>query len=465
MEAVGTDAADSGHPLEKHRWLRLALITISCSMCAGLDPGMCDFLELLVEAGVGSSKCTRIESTCDKQHIFVSEAFTYAGTMSSIQLFFIGWIFDRLGGYVLSQVGAGILAVGFVILQVPLLGAQSGHDDHTCSWLIIAITIADIGALMAMTSVWSTIWHFPDFQSVVAACVQMVSSGMGILPIIFSALMRAFGLSFSSMMLGWLILVVLAGICYRYTVPTIEEYRVQGAKVMGCMQQGAENTTFGQAFWNANLVVSQHWGMHALAILSVCMIMSFGSVFQGLLGDLSEVLFGSTEAGETLASTFLITSGIGGCIVVPLFAFASDYFNAGPTALLAGTVMLSMLTSILLVQTTWLAQVFTCVSVGVMNTLLLTYLMQYILAFAGQARLGSVMGLFTTYASLLSLFAQTGLYAWVSDLPSTSAEHLIMPLEVASVASTYVLIAFGSYITMRGLPEKPVSLAGDKGKA
>eukprot|EP00443_Scrippsiella_acuminata_P109279 CAMPEP_0115655558 /NCGR_PEP_ID=MMETSP0272-20121206/43699_1 /TAXON_ID=71861 /ORGANISM="Scrippsiella trochoidea, Strain CCMP3099" /LENGTH=239 /DNA_ID=CAMNT_0003093503 /DNA_START=25 /DNA_END=744 /DNA_ORIENTATION=+ len=238
----------------------------------------------------------------------------------------------------------------------------------------------------------------------------------------------------------------------------MKEYRAQGAEVMGCMQQGAEDITFGEGFLNANSVISQQWRMHALVILALCMNLTFGIMYQGLLGDLGEMLFGSAAAGEILASILPITSGIGGCIVVPSFAFASDYFNAGSMALLAGTVMLSVLTSIFLVQTTWLAQVFTCVCFGVMNSLLATYLTRYLLAFSGQARLGIVNGLCNTYASLLSLLTQSSLYAWISLFPnpSTPAMQTILPLEVASVATSSVLVVFSSCIAIMGLPDKPV---------
>jgi len=281
---------------------------------------------------------------------------------------------------------------------------------------------------------------------------------MALFPVILSPLLRASSLSFSSVMWGWLVLAVLACICWRYTAPTMEEYRAQGAKVTDMPLPHVEDTTFFQAFWNTNLVVLQHWPMHVLAIIWIGFGTGACTVGASLTVELGQMLFGSTAAGQTLAESLPMSACISAWFVLPSFAYASDYFNAGSMALLAGSVMLSTLTNISFVQTTWLAQVFTCVCFGVMNSLLATYLTRYLLAFSGQARLGIVNGLCNTYASLLSLLTQSSLYAWISLFPnpSTPAMQTILPLEVASVATSSVLVVFSSCIAIMGLPDKPV---------
>jgi len=460
MAEDGTHCAGAQPADQNRRIARLLLISGCNVVLTGLAASVGPFVQLFAESGVASSLCPPDDSdttdACDAQLMFLSQSFTVPGNIAGMLVVLTGWLFDRYGGHPLAVASALLSAVGLLTLQIPLLGAQMGYDAYTRNWLVVTLTVLEIGANLSLFSLMSMAWHLPHLQTFMAALTRnLPGMAVALVPVIVANLFHNMHVSLSTIMWGWLVLALLAGVCCHYSVPTMEEYQQEAEKALGKALPPQDTPL--QLVQNSHRLLWQDFSLHMMALFAYVLMGTWSRIYGALLYDWGMLLFGSPEAGNQLVWT-ANSIGIMSCLVIPALIFAGSNMKQETSILLVTMLVLATSAAVCFPQPVWNAQLAAITSLAFYGGLSDAFAMKYFLAFIGPSRFGSCAGVAMLYQSLGDVALQTLVFAWMAELPSSDPVHISLPLQTCSIIALLVLLVWVVRLIRRGLPSEPIDL-------
>jgi len=461
--AIAHSISPERYPLEGSPWLRLGIIFLCCAVCTGVMPGASLFVQLFVDAGVGSSACGNDEGpACDEQYIFVSEAFT-SGTSSGLIANTVGgFLFDKYGGNFVAKAGVVIAILGFVLVQVPLLGARYGNDGQTAGFLLVAISTLDAGCMINSYAVFAMTWHLPKYQTFVATVSQSATFSTAFLPLLMQIVINQTGLKLHALFQIWLVLAVIACVATSRYVPTQEEFRAQAEKALGFPPPRGDRISVWRLFVDANATIGVHLRRHLVFVVSVAACLPVLLMYTSLVADYARLMFKSTEMGRYVSGFSTLASGVVGTVVSPILVYAGDRGGAGILSLLAIIVLSFLVFTALMSVPTLLAEEATCMAAALLMNVYPIFVARYCMAYALPQRFGGLVGVFTIYYTMAAMPPMMLAYLWISYIPSTSIEHLNTPLFWMSLSGVVVLLGWTASFLFVGLPETPTLLLKDE---
>mmetsp|Transcript_2789 Transcript_2789/g.7072 ORF Transcript_2789/g.7072 Transcript_2789/m.7072 type:complete len:759 (-) Transcript_2789:75-2351(-) len=461
--AIAHSSSPKRYPLEENPWLRLGIIFLCCAICTGVMPGAALFVQLFVDAGVGGSACGNGEGpACDEQYSFVSEAFTSAASIGLIATAAGGFLFDKYGGNFVAKAGVVIVIVGFVLLQVPLLGARYGNDGQTASFLPVAICALDFGCLINNYAAFAMTWHLPKYQTLIATVSQSASSLTAFLPLLMQMVIGQTGLPLHVLFQMWLVLTVIACVATSRYVPTQEEFRAQAEKALGFPPPRGDRISVWRLFVDANATIGVHLRRHLVFVFTLAACFSVIVTYTSLAADYARLVFKSTELSHYLSGLSTLASGVVGTIVPPILIYAGDRGGVGIFGVVAIIVLSYLVFTALLSVPTLLAQEATCMAAALLKNVYPILAARYCMAYAMPQRVGGLIGVLNIYIILGSMPLMMVTYFWISSTPSTSMEHLSTPLFWMSLSTLVVLSGWTANFFFVGLPETPTLLPKDE---
>eukprot|EP00443_Scrippsiella_acuminata_P017027 CAMPEP_0115302524 /NCGR_PEP_ID=MMETSP0270-20121206/70428_1 /TAXON_ID=71861 /ORGANISM="Scrippsiella trochoidea, Strain CCMP3099" /LENGTH=244 /DNA_ID=CAMNT_0002720455 /DNA_START=195 /DNA_END=925 /DNA_ORIENTATION=+ len=235
-------------------------------------------------------------------------------------------------------------------------------------------------------------WHLSDMQTLVSSA-QVATLRMSPLFIMLtSAFMHWLGVTLSSVIWVWCGFVVVALACLLWLLPTLSEYRAEAGRVLGTALPSKDQHTAWKVVKGILSMLRKPWSLHLLTILTLAAVTTMGSVYEGLLGEWCTMLFGSSAAGERLATIVTALGIIAGVCLSPLLAYVSDNLRYGTTLVHMIAIISVCSSSVTIGLTTWFAQIATAMFTSVSSTVFQILLLRYYTAFAGPDLLGTFSG-------------------------------------------------------------------------
>lgn len=444
----------------KEPWPRLAKLWVACWICSGLVPGMSVFVDLFARAGVFGSICSPEDGTCDRQYMALSGTFNVANVATLFSLLPIGLVFDRYGAHACAVSGAALVFAGLALLQVPVLGAQSGCDAWT-AWLFpIGVMVTDMGSLLNSQCTLGLVWHFPRRQSFVISLGNASYQAASLLPMLLQFLMQSLDFSLSSALASYMAAVAIAAcVCHVHT-PVQAEFFAEAKRALGIpLPPPPKAIDCLGVLRRGNEVLWRRFRDHRWVIFASSLGICCGMNYSSLSGDYGSKLFGSPDDGEHLADLYAVMNAVVGGAIAPLGIIFID--SLGIMSLIITLVVMNAGTFAFIAQPSWLAQAVVCFcSVGDM-AVYLTFVTKYILIYAPPNRMGVVQGLLFAYALLFNAPIMLSFQQWMDMMPD-GVERFSLPLFVASGLGLLGSSVYAVRSYLVGFPELPELLPEDE---
>eukprot|EP00920_Eleutheroschizon_duboscqi_P012983 GHVT01030784.1.p1 GENE.GHVT01030784.1~~GHVT01030784.1.p1 ORF type:complete len:380 (-),score=77.22 GHVT01030784.1:1460-2599(-) len=188
-----SSSSSSSSPCGVNRWLALAIYVVILFLSAQTFGGWArGFREMLFRSGAYEWRCgSELEPApypdgpvCESQKIAVDNLWTVAYVSRAVGACPAGTILDLLGPKLTSLLGAGLVAVGWVLLAV----SGPGFEGYIPALLLIA----GAGEILALPLV--TVANlFPKYEPLVLSICGAAKSSSAAVPVIMYSIWRAAG--------------------------------------------------------------------------------------------------------------------------------------------------------------------------------------------------------------------------------------------------------------------------------
>lgn len=442
-------------------WGRLAIVWLVCCLSAGILPGQAVFVKLFVQAGIYGGACTDGNMGCEAQFLEVSALFTFGTFLSLAIMAPVGIVFDRWGSQVSGTVGTAMCATGLLILWFSIVCARSEMFSAAGWCFVPGVLLTDIGSFLNSFSSFGLVWHFPGKQALFTALIMSTYQFSAFFPLFIEACMAHLGVSFAGCMLTWCCLAFfMTYLCWVY-MPSQKEYYAKAEEVLGMpLPKPPKELQIWTMLKKAFEVMYVDMRDHLACAASVSFAWILPGLYAVLCAAYSAELFPGTDAGDKLASTFVLWTGIIGTIVVPLTSHIID--TLGLHSLIYTLAFLQALTLMTVGVKSWACQEVTQVALILWLSLFNVMMNRYMLCYAPPNRFGTVTGFFTSLTVIcLAVPLEIGAFGALAILPP-GLESFRKVFVFSGLLGTVASFAYSIYFRRNPPPEDPRLLQDDE---
>lgn len=441
-------------------WGRFAGLWICCSLAAGVLPGQSLFAEMFANAGVYSSSCEDGKPGCTDQFLVLTSIF---GVGQSIAYGFsapIGLLYDRWGAMITGTVGALICAIGMLLVSGSVMGAAAGYDSTTSYLFLVGTLTCDFGSLLNSFSFMGLIWHFPGKQTRVIALINATYQASAMLPILIEAGMRNYGLSLSSIMLGWTVVTFITVYFCWVLIPTQAEYYEQAKKVLGMpLPKPPTEMRVKEMLWRAVEVLQQNQKEHLVSACALATGLAMPGFYSSLAAPYGEALFGHKADGEKLAQINVTCTTIVGLAFGPFVGTFADAFGLEALIVIFGFLMAVAAGSMPFAN--WPLQVVCAVALVLYMALWAIFISRYLLLYSPPNRIGATQGVYSLGVVMIGLPWQMLGIGATSVLPKGPDAYRI-PMWVFAAMGIMAMSLYACFYRKNPPPEVPPLLPEDE---
>lgn len=440
-------------------WSRLICLSIGCAICAGLAPGISLYGNLFAESGVFSTVCNGKllpgRKYCDASRDMIQGVLQFSRFVTFFGAIPAGLLYDRFGSRWINATGGSFVLLGYLLLLIPVFGAEKGNDAATCMMFPFIYVMIDFWAMTNTFSVLGLLWHFPyNFYTVVTVCAATYRMA-AFQPVLVRGLMAALDAPLGVALFIYTLFVALGlFLCYE-NAPEHKETLAQ-AQIMMQIPLPKPPTQIDlevarKAVLAIKAVVKQHqidfllWSSYAIGAFSFVML------YRGSVYDFGKDAFGSHSQAQLLSTTFLCLNGALGVSLVPVGLLWDELDTRGLKFLVMIQGAGMFIATLAVGSVSWPAQTIAQSFMSGVDTLALATLISFAVKYSSANRLG-------TMVACMMLTAALGCFAvyltWSTVLAYYSDNRVESYRVTFEVAGIFSCVAMGPWI-IRLMNAKP----------